>query len=333
MKISILMSFYNAEPFLTPCIQSILNQTESDWELIAVNDFATDQSVQIIRRFAERDSRIKVLENTREGIVPALQLALKHSSGQLITRMDADDLMQPNKLKLMKTVLQQNGPGSVITCLVKYFSHEGPVGGGYLRYAEWLNNLTLKSHNFTEVYRECVIPSPAWMCFRSDLLAADAFHPEVYPEDYDLCFRFYRQKLKVIGLPQILHHWRDYPHRTSRTDARYANPRFFALKVPWFNRLDRDSSRPLVLWGAGPTGKELAQHLTHSGNEFIWITGNPTKHGKNIYGTVVQPESILKSLKNPQILIAISAPKARYEIEETLQISGLKKGKDVFYFC
>lgn len=333
MKISILMSFFNAEPFLTPCIESIIAQSEPYWELIAVNNFATDHSAKTISEFARRDNRIILLENTREGIVPALQMALSHSTGQLITRMDADDLMPPDKLALMKQTLIKSGPKHLVTGLVRYFAHEGKVGGGFLRYAEWLNELTRKNAHFSEVYRECVIPSPAWMCFRQDLLDAQAFQPEVYPEDYDLCFRFYRNQIKVLGIPHLLHHWRDYPTRTSRTDERYANPSFFELKTCWFLKTDYSPARPLVLWGAGPKGKQLAKHLIKSGVPFHWLTGNAAKHGKNIYGTILQSETELDTLKRPQILLAVSSPPDIAEIEDRLLQKGFQKGKDLFPFC
>ena len=333
MKISVLMSFYNAEPFLAECLQSIIEQTETDWELIAVNNFATDESEATLRAFAERDPRIRLFHNREEGIIQALRLALARSSGQLITRMDADDIMPPRKFELMKSALQKHGPGHLVTGLVRYFTHEGEVGGGFLRYADWLNRLTRHSVNFSEIYRECVIPSPAWMCYREDLLAAGAFKPAIYPEDYDLCFRFYRQGLQVVGLPELLHHWRDYPSRTSRTDERYADQLFFHLKTPWFLELDRDTDRPLVLWGAGAKGKALARHLQEAGAEFHWITGNPRKQGKHIYAQLLQPESLLEELTNPQILVAVTAPEAIKNIEEQMEGEGKMKGRDVFYFC
>lgn len=333
MKISVLMSFYNAEPFLAECLQSIIDQTETDWELIAVNNFATDESEATLHGFAERDSRIHVLRNREEGIIQALRMALKNSTGRLITRMDADDIMPPRKFEFMKEALQEHGPGHLVTGLVRYFTHEGEVGGGFLRYADWLNQLTRRSTNFSEIYRECVIPSPAWMCYREDLLAAGAFEPHTYPEDYDLCFRFYRQGLQVLGLSELLHHWRDYPSRTSRTDERYADQLYFHLKVPWFLKLDHDPARPLLLWGAGSKGKTLARHLQEAGATFHWITGNPRKQGKHIYGHLLQPESLLEELEHPQVLIAVTAPEAIKKMEERMKKEGRVKGRDVFYFC
>ena len=95
------MPVKNAQPFLTDCIKSILSQTETDWELVAVNDGSTDNSKAILEQFAQADKRIHVLENNGAGIIAALRLAYSKSQGNLITRMDADDIMPPIKLETL----------------------------------------------------------------------------------------------------------------------------------------------------------------------------------------------------------------------------------------
>ena len=95
--ISILVPFKNTSLFLTECLESIFNQTYSNWELIIVDDNSTDNSLSIVRSYAENDSRIKLFKNKGSGIIDALQLAYSKSEGALITRMDSDDIMMENK--------------------------------------------------------------------------------------------------------------------------------------------------------------------------------------------------------------------------------------------
>ena len=95
------MPVYNAQDFLIETIDSILNQSNSNWELLAVDDFSTDNSFQILQSFERKDSRIKAFKNAEKGIIPALQLAYIQSNGVLISRMDADDLMPIDKLKYL----------------------------------------------------------------------------------------------------------------------------------------------------------------------------------------------------------------------------------------
>jgi len=92
--ISILIPVKNAAPFLSECFISILGQTETDWEAIFVDDHSTDGSLAILQAVAKRFSQIKVYSSEGQGIVPALQTAYRHATGEMITRMDADDVMQ-----------------------------------------------------------------------------------------------------------------------------------------------------------------------------------------------------------------------------------------------
>ena len=65
----------------------------------------------------------------------------------------------------------------------------------FFKYEKWINGLTLTGNNYTEIYKECVIPSPCWLIHRNDFENCDGFEPNIYPEDYDLTFRFYKANL------------------------------------------------------------------------------------------------------------------------------------------
>ena len=96
--VSILTPFKNTASFLPECIESIKNQTYTNWELLIIDDGSNDSSFEIVQDYKNNDQRIKLFKNTGKGIIAALQLALKKANGALITRMDSDDIMPPNKL-------------------------------------------------------------------------------------------------------------------------------------------------------------------------------------------------------------------------------------------
>ena len=81
--------------------------------------------------------------------------------------MDSDDIMTPNKLEVLHNTLTYNGEGHLAIGQVKYISHT-IVSEGYLAYENWLNALTAEGTNYSAIYKECVIPSPCWMVYRSD---------------------------------------------------------------------------------------------------------------------------------------------------------------------
>jgi glycosyltransferase involved in cell wall biosynthesis len=328
--ISILLPVFNAAPWLHACLQSIQQQSISDWELLAVNDHSTDNSLSILNDFAKADERIKVFQNKEKGIIPALRLAFEKSSGQFITRMDADDVMASRKLEALKNLLLENGSGHVAIGLVKYIS-DSTLGDGYLRYEKWLNTLCENNNHYQDIYRECVIPSPCWMTHREDLIRCGAFSRERYPEDYDLCFRFYEKELKVVSVKDLLHFWRDHPGRTSRNSETYAVQHYFDLKLPWFLQLDYITDKPLVLWGTGKKGKALAQKLLAEKIPFTWVTNNLKKQGIAIYGLTTASHLQVTELEQPQIIVAVAGPEDQQEIRAFCD--DMERKVDLYFFC
>lgn len=320
----------NADRYISTCIDSILNQSYLNWELIVIDDNSTDKTFEILTAYQKQDERINILNNTGSGIIEALQLAFSNCNGNLITRMDADDIMTPDKLEKLSMALLQNGRGNVSIGLVKYFS-ENALGDGYKKYEIWLNSLTLKSSNYNDIYKECVIPSPCWMIHKEDLIKVGAFEG-MYPEDYDLCFRFRKSGIKVIGIPKVLHHWRDYSSRTSRTDNNYADNSFLNLKVYHLLKQDYDSEKQMILWGAGKKGKIIAQKLIENDVDFVWICDNPKKIGHVIYGKKLE-EIPKHNLPSPcQIIISVAQKGEQKKINELLSLKS-QENDHVFWFC
>jgi glycosyltransferase involved in cell wall biosynthesis len=330
--VSILTPFKNTARFLPECIDSVINQSLTDFEFILVDDGSNDDSIAIVKSFADKDPRIKLYINEGNGIIDALRLAYQKSSGTFITRMDSDDIMTPNKLMVLVDKLKQHGTNYVAIGQVKYFSETG-ISDGYQRYERWLNNLTKTGRNYSEIYKECVIPSPCWMVHRDDFERCDAFNPNDYPEDYDLTFRFYKQDLKCIPCDEVLHHWRDYSTRTSRTHEHYAQNYFLDIKIKYFLELDYDANRPLSLWGAGFKGKTIAKHLVQHNIPFFWICDNPKKIGKHIYKQELLHFESLSALQNPQSIITVANETAQTEIKAYFNKLNLKPQTDYFFFC
>ncbi|MEO1487644.1 MAG: glycosyltransferase family 2 protein, partial [Bacteroidota bacterium] len=240
--VSIIMPFRNTAEFLPECLESILQQSYSNWELIAINDRSEDNSLDILKTYALEDSRIRVYQNGGHGILPALQTGYEKVQGAFITRMDSDDVMVTDRLQWMVSELQQRGTGYLAVGQVKYFSHRG-ISDGYRKYETWLNEMTAKGTNYQEIYKECVVPSPCWMTHRSDFEKCGGFSHNRYPEDYDLTFRFYQYGLKVIPCDQVLLRWRDYDSRTSRTSEHYAQNYFLDIKMHYFLKLHFDKRK------------------------------------------------------------------------------------------
>ena len=331
--VSIVMAVKDTAPYLPYCLESILAQKYSHWELIAANDSSTDATPDILREYKAKDDRIRVYNSDRPKLIPALQKAYSHCQGTLINRMDSDDIMPEYKLEVMVKEWKRHGRGTIVAGGTEHFVDEGEVGEGFLRYERWLNEVAREGKHYEEIYQECVIPSHCWLIHKDDFDAVGAFDPEVYPEDYDLCFRFYQAQLNVVGLDHILHYWRDRSDRISRTWDCYKDNRYFELKLQYFYQLDRDRNRPLVLWGAGRNGKDMAKLLKKYEEEFSWVCDNEKKIGKHIYGVCVDHFDIIAELQNPQIMIAVSSPDDRVAIRQQLKEWNKEPVSDFWFFA
>jgi len=330
--VSIVMPFRNTASFIPECIASILNQTYTNWELHAVNDHSKDESNQIIEEFARQEPRIHLYQSNEVGIIPALRKAYEHCRGAFITRMDSDDIMLPHRISQMIDSLREKGTGHIAVGGVRYFSDRG-ISEGYKKYESWLNELTGKGNNYSEIYKECVIPSPCWMAYREDFEMAGGFKSDRYPEDYDLAFRFHEAGLAPIPCDEILHLWRDYDTRTSRNHEHYAQNYFLDIKMHYFLKLHHKKNRPLTVWGAGFKGKVIAKALIDKDIDFHWMCDNPQKIGKKIYGVPMLRFSEMDTLENPQCIITVANAEAQQAIRQYMSDLGMVSMKDYFFFC
>ncbi|MBV7268079.1 glycosyltransferase family 2 protein [Winogradskyella luteola] len=330
--VSILIPFKNTETFISKCITSIIDQSYTNWEAIFIDDNSEDLSYSIVENFSGKDNRIKLFKNKGSDIIPALQTAYSKSKGTYITRMDSDDIMTSNRLEVMMDSLLKHGKNHLAIGQVKYFRADG-VSDGYARYETWINKLTKTGSNYSEIYKECVIPSPCWMLHRNDFEACEGFNPNRYPEDYDLAFRFYKAGYTCIPCDKVLLHWRDYSTRTSRTHEHYAINYFLDIKVHYFLELDHDSNRPLTIWGAGNKGKTVAKLLIEKGIPFHWICDNKKKIGKYIYGKKLFNFNYLAKLNRPQSIVTVANADAQKDIRLYFEQQKMLSMQDYFFFC
>ena len=103
-RVSIVMPVYNGEKFISESIDSVLDQTFTDWELIIVNEFGSNkETTEIIHRYEKKDSRIKVIQNEqRLRIAESLNVGMRNAAGEYIARMDSDD--RAGKMRIQKQV-------------------------------------------------------------------------------------------------------------------------------------------------------------------------------------------------------------------------------------
>ncbi|HEY1241958.1 MAG TPA: glycosyltransferase family 2 protein [Bryobacteraceae bacterium] len=120
MCVSVVMTVYNGERFLVEAVESVLNQTLSELELIIVDDGSTDRSPQILEPYAKRDTRVRLFRQDHRGVSAAANTGMRQAAYDLIARSDSDDRMLPHRLERQLAFLKQH-PEVDAACSRCYF--------------------------------------------------------------------------------------------------------------------------------------------------------------------------------------------------------------------
>lgn len=131
MMFSVIVPVYNAAKYLRPCIDSVLNQTERDWECVCVDDGSKDESGKILDEYAAKDPRFKVIHQTNAGVSAARNAALNVVQGDWITWLDADDMYARDRLEVARVIIEKEHPD-----LVRFRTYFGPTEGTEYRPSE-----------------------------------------------------------------------------------------------------------------------------------------------------------------------------------------------------
>ena len=116
--ISVLMSVYNAGPYLRPALDSILAQSFCDFEFIVIDDGSTDRSPEVLREYAARDARIRLTIRPNQGLTRTLNEAIELSRGEFLARMDCDDVALPTRFEKQLAALRADPS---LVCAGGYF--------------------------------------------------------------------------------------------------------------------------------------------------------------------------------------------------------------------
>jgi glycosyltransferase involved in cell wall biosynthesis len=330
-SISVLMPCYNAAATLDEAVASMLRQTLTDFELIAVDDGSSDQTGALLQAWAERERRVVVLSQAHGGQVLALQAGLAACRAPLVARMDADDRSWPERLARQAGYLEDHPEVAVVGCLVEGFPPQN-VREGFRIYIEWLNGLATPQAIAREIFVESPLAHPSVVVRRSWLERVGGYQERGWPEDYDLWLRMHLAGARFAKVPQVLLDWREHPARATRTDPRYAVENFLRAKSEYLLRGPLRGRDSLVVWGAGQMGRRLAKHLARAGAPLrAFVDIDPGKIGRTRRGApIISPAdfpALWAGLPQPALLAAVGSRGARALIRSRLEAMGLVEGE------
>ena len=213
-KVSIIIPVYNVEKYLSQCLDSVINQTIKDIEIICVNDGSTDDSFQILEKYAKKDERIKVISKENGGLSSARNQGLKYATSELCYFLDSDDYIEPNLLEVAFNAFLNNDidyycfGSEIFTEEDKYLNQETKTLNKYLKIkfngiqkATFDVGQNQNIHVWNKVFKTSIIKNYN-LGFIEGLLYEDIFFTWYY---------FFLSK-KIYFDKNIYHHYRVHPN-------------------------------------------------------------------------------------------------------------------------
>lgn len=209
------MGVYNGSRFIRDSIESIINQTYKDWEFIIYDDCSSDNTIEIIKEYAELDSRIQVFRNDMNlGLAGTLNKCLEKCKGKYIARQDDDDISLPNRLETQIKFLEDNSEYSLVGSRAYLIDKNNNIWGNSKKPVEVPKPIDLLNG-------PCFI-HPSVMIKKDVLDELDGYNEcALRVEDYDLWFRFFAKKYKAYNIQNQLIQYRLDTHSYSKRKYKY----------------------------------------------------------------------------------------------------------------
>ena len=215
-KISVIVPVYKAEGFIRECIDSILCQTFSDFELILVDDGSPDNCAMICREYLERDSRIRFLQQENQGQAAARNHAMTIAGGEWICFVDSDDVIHPKYLQILYDgALSQNAPVS----MCRYVEASTIPEDFFAPCDPQVHVLSMEEHDLVELYdREAY---PGWVActklIRREIVEYYPFTEGRVFEDNEAVSRWICKAGKLASTEQALYYYRTNGDSTTKS--------------------------------------------------------------------------------------------------------------------
>jgi len=202
LKVSVVIPVHNGEKYLAQAIESVLGQTHRDLELLVVDDGSTDVTTAIIRRYAARDRRVRVLRQENLGVAAAGNRGLREACCEWVARLDADDVFLPEKIERQVAFLRRNPETKIVGTLACFINHAGrPLGlvgtEGPFTPAEY--------DRLVRENRPIYFVNSSTLMHRETVLAMGGYREAFAPaEDVDLWIRMAERRHLMLKTPEPL---------------------------------------------------------------------------------------------------------------------------------
>lgn len=214
--VTIIVPAYNAEAYLDSCVSSIFSQSESDWELLLVDDGSTDETGAICERYSAQDSRIRTIHRKHSGVSAARNVGIDEAQGDYLTFLDADDVFAPTFLEETLRAIRETGAEMAGTDHI-LFSGKGPEWGSGSRENTKRVELSPREAIMGAMYQretgntgKLLDCSACGNLYARRLWEGQRFREGRRYEDLDIFYRVWERANKIIFLPEGLMGYRQH---------------------------------------------------------------------------------------------------------------------------
>ncbi len=322
--LSVLLPYRDAAKTIARAAESVLAESVVD-ELVAIDDGSRDDGFSVLKNM--HHARIVLVRTEGVGVAHALHVGLARARGELIARMDADDVSLPSRIASQVALLRRDRNVAVAGCLVETFSDEGLVSEGMRAYVAWQNSIVTPVDHARAIFVESPLCHPATTMRRDALEAVGGFRDAPWAEDWDLWMRLDRAGHRFAKVPRVMFRWRQDRASVTRRDVRCSIERMRDGRATYLATRLKTISKPIDMWGAGPTGKRLARALeAHGLRASRFVDVDPRKIGRVRRGVPVVAQD--EARRDHTIVVAVGARGARELVRAHLTARGFVEGTD-----
>ena len=203
-RISIGVPFHNVEEYLPQCLDSILRQTFTDFEVIMVDDGSTDGSFEICQKYTAKDSRFKLIHQENGGVAKARNNCLRHMTGDFIAWVDSDDWIEDDYFERLIRTQERTGADMVCIGIKTFMNNEFYMGSHQDKYGAFPGHVIPKKIGMSDVFWGIYALISVWgNIMDAKLYKGVVFSEGIALDDQGNKFKLFLQSKKIVGIPEL----------------------------------------------------------------------------------------------------------------------------------
>lgn len=210
--ISVIIPVYNAELYIENCIESVLNQTFKNFEVIIIDDGSKDKTYKICNELSKKDSRIKVFQKRNEGVSAARNYGISRCKGEYIIFIDSDDWIEDNEFEVIYQYNQKYNTDIILFNSINDYFKNNKLVKSSIRGTNKLISIDINNMKdyFTYLFKSTEIAACWNKCFKSNIIKNNKImfnENMVMYEDFEFVLRYFNFSNNILVIPDILYHY------------------------------------------------------------------------------------------------------------------------------